>query len=72
MDVSSAQRQQIINNEVMATIPAGRSFQGLAALVPGIQLATTNQNVGGIQGPVPHNSPDTAGPPSKAGWGSTG
>src|SRR5512134_1726649 len=53
VDVSSAQRQQVINSEVMATIPASRSYEGLAALVPGIQLATNNQNVGGIQGPVP-------------------
>jgi carboxypeptidase family protein len=53
VDVSSAQRQQVINSEVMATIPASRSYEGLAALVPGIQLATSNQNVGGIQGPVP-------------------
>ena len=53
VDVSSAQRQQVINREVMASIPASRSYEGLAALVPGIQLATTNQNVGGIQGPVP-------------------
>jgi carboxypeptidase family protein len=53
VDVSSAQRQQVINSEVMASIPASRSYEGLAALVPGIQLATTNQNVGGIQGPVP-------------------
>ena len=53
VDVSSAQRQQVINSEVMASIPASRSYEDLAALVPGIQLATTNQNVGGIQGPVP-------------------
>src|SRR5688572_2635729 len=53
VDVSSAQRQQVINSDVMASIPAGRSYEGLAALVPGIQLATTAQNVGGIQGPVP-------------------
>jgi len=53
VDVSSAQRQQVINSEVMASIPASRSYEGLAALVPGIQLATSNQNVGGIQGPVP-------------------
>ncbi len=53
VDVSSAQRQQVINSEVMATIPASRSYEGLAALVPGIQLGTTAQNVGGIQGPTP-------------------
>ena len=53
VDVSSAQRQQVINNEVMAAIPASRSYEGLAALVPGIQLATNTQNVGGIQGPTP-------------------
>src|SRR5207247_874717 len=53
VDVSIAQRQQVINSDVMASIPANRSFENLAALVPGIQLATTAQNVGGIQGPVP-------------------
>ena len=53
VDVSSAQRQQVVNNEVMAAIPASRSYEGLAALVPGIQLATNTQNVGGIQGPTP-------------------
>ena len=53
VDVSSAQRQQVINSEVMASIPASRSYEGLAALVPGIQLATSSQNVRGTQGPVP-------------------
>src|SRR6185295_16602122 len=53
VDVSSAQRQQVLTSNVMASIPANRSFENLAALVPGIQLATTAQNVGGIQGPVP-------------------
>jgi hypothetical protein len=53
VDVSSAQRQQVVNSEVMAAIPANRSYEGLAALVPGIQLATNAQNVGGIQGPTP-------------------
>src|SRR4029079_14356523 len=53
VDVQSAQRQQVINSEVMASIPASRSYENLAALVPGIQLATTGQNIGGIQGPVP-------------------
>ncbi len=53
VDVSSAQRQQVISSEVMGSIPASRSYENLAALVPGIQLATNAQNVGGIQGPVP-------------------
>jgi hypothetical protein len=53
VDVQNSQRQQVINNEVMAAIPANRSFEHLAALVPGIQLSTNAQNVGGINGPVP-------------------
>ena len=40
-------------SEVMASIPAGRSYEQLAALVPGIQLNTNAQNVGGINGPTP-------------------
>ena len=53
VDVSSAQRQQVIDSAVMNSIPANRSYEGLAALVPGIRLATNSQNVGGIQGPSP-------------------
>jgi hypothetical protein len=46
VDVQSAQRQQVIKSDVMASIPASRSYEMLAALVPGIQLSTTSQNVG--------------------------
>ena len=53
VDVQSAQRQQVISSDVLASIPANGSFEHLAALVPGIQLNTTGQNVGGINGPVP-------------------
>jgi len=53
VDVQSAQRQQVINSEVMASIPANRSFDQLAILVPGITLNGNPQNVGGINGPAP-------------------
>jgi hypothetical protein len=53
VDVQNIQRQQVINSEVLAAIPASRSFEHIAALVPGIQLSTASQNVGGINGPVP-------------------
>ncbi|MGH9202509.1 MAG: carboxypeptidase-like regulatory domain-containing protein, partial [Vicinamibacterales bacterium] len=53
VDVQSAQRQQVISSDILAAIPANRSFEHLAALVPGIQLNTNAQNVGGINGPVP-------------------
>ena len=53
VDVQSAQTQRVISNDVLASIPANRSFEHLAALVPGIQLSTTAQNVGGINGPTP-------------------
>jgi hypothetical protein len=53
VDVQSTQRQQVLKAEVMQSIPAGRSYEQLAALVPGIQLSTNTQNVGGINGPTP-------------------
>ena len=53
VDVQSAQRQQVLKADVMASIPASRSYEMLAALVPGIQLNTNAQNVGGINGPAP-------------------
>ena len=53
IDVQNTQSQQVINSEVLSSIPANRSFEHLAALVPGIQLNTNAQNVGGINGPVP-------------------
>ena len=53
VDVQNTQSQQVINAEVLSSIPANRSFEHLAALVPGIQLNTNAQNVGGINGPVP-------------------
>jgi len=53
VDVQSAQRQQVVKADVLASIPASRSYEQLAALVPGIQLNTNAQNVGGINGPAP-------------------
>src|SRR5687768_3925766 len=53
VDIQNTQSQQVINSEVLSSIPANRSFEHLAALVPGIQLNTAAQNVGGINGPVP-------------------
>jgi hypothetical protein len=53
VDVQNTQREQVIDSDVMQSIPANRSYEALAALVPGIQLATNSQNVGGIQGPIP-------------------
>ena len=53
VDVQNVQRQQVITSEALALIPANRSFEHLASLVPGIQLNTSAQNVGGINGPVP-------------------
>src|SRR5260221_12987398 len=66
VDVQSAQRQQVVKADVLASIPASRSYEQLAALVPGIQLNTNAQNVGGINGPAPpffggHGGPGTEG-----------
>jgi Carboxypeptidase regulatory-like domain len=53
VDVQSAQRQQVLKADIVSSIPASRSYEMLAALVPGITLNTNAQNVGGINGPAP-------------------
>jgi hypothetical protein len=47
VDVQSARRQQVLDNELIASIPTGRQFQNLAILVPGLNVTGT-QDVGGI------------------------
>ena len=45
VDVQSAQRTQVLNRELLDAVPAGRSYQGYAQMVPGISLSSPD--VGG-------------------------
>jgi hypothetical protein len=64
IDVQSAKQQQTLKQDIINAIPTGRSYYGLAVLVPGITTAT--QDVGGIAGPATvtfanHGGPFTEG-----------
>ena len=50
VDVQGAQSEQRISADVLASIPTGRQYFSLAALVPGMAAAGTD--VGGSQGPA--------------------
>src|SRR5581483_2147600 len=49
VDVQSSRVQQTLRQDVINALPSGRTYFGLAALVPGI--STSVQDVGGIAGP---------------------
>lgn len=64
VDVQSSKLQQTLKQDVINAIPTGRTYFGLAALVPGI--TTSVQDVGGISGPATvtfsiHGGPGTEG-----------
>jgi hypothetical protein len=48
VDVASPQRQQVLNREVITQLPVSRTYFGLAALSPGINVAAGAQDGGGI------------------------
>jgi Carboxypeptidase regulatory-like domain len=50
VDVQSSRTQQTLRQDVINAIPTGRTYFGLASLVPGI--TTSVQDVGGISGPA--------------------
>jgi hypothetical protein len=45
VDVQSTARAQVLNREILDAVPAGRSYQGYAQMVPGISLSSPD--VGG-------------------------
>lgn len=49
VDVQSAQSEQRMDSEILASIPTGRQYYNLTILVPG--LATSGSDVGGSSGP---------------------
>ena len=50
VDVQSAKRQQVLDQDVIASIPSARVYHSIAALVPGITMSTND--VGGLSGPA--------------------
>jgi hypothetical protein len=47
VDVQSTQRTQVLNRELLDSLPTGRNYSGLAALMPGVRMSNTD--VGGNQ-----------------------
>ena len=47
VDVQSTQRTHVLNRELLDSLPTGRNYSGLAALMPGVRM--TNTDVGGNQ-----------------------
>src|SRR5262245_26930489 len=47
VDVSNTQRTQVLNRELLDSIPSARNYSGLAALMPGVKMSNTD--VGGNQ-----------------------
>jgi hypothetical protein len=54
VDVQNVNQQRVVTREVLDSIPTGKQFTALAALVPGVNIAGSNgqvnQDVGGITG----------------------
>ena len=47
VDVQSTQRTHVLNRELLDSLPTGRNYSGLAALMPGVRMSNTD--VGGNQ-----------------------
>jgi hypothetical protein len=47
VDVSTTQRTQVLNRELLDAVPSARNYSGLAALMPGVR--SSNTDVGGNQ-----------------------
>jgi hypothetical protein len=51
VDLQSPRRQQVLDREAITQLPVARTFFGLAALTPGIDVALDAQDGGGINAP---------------------
>ena len=51
VNLQSPRRQQVLDREVITQLPVSRTFFGLAALTPGIDIALDAQDAGGINAP---------------------
>jgi hypothetical protein len=50
VDVQSVKTQQVMTSDVLTAIPTARNYQNLHVLVPGVTVASGNQDVGGTSG----------------------
>ncbi|HEX2212344.1 MAG TPA: carboxypeptidase regulatory-like domain-containing protein, partial [Mycobacterium sp.] len=65
VDVKSARREQVVNRELLTSIPSARTYQTMVALAPGV-TTTGTQDVGGLNSPATrafgiHGGPNTEG-----------
>ena len=65
VDVKSARREQVVNRELLTSIPSARTYQTMVALAPGV-TTTGTQDVGGLNSPATrafgiHGGPATEG-----------
>jgi hypothetical protein len=50
IDTQSVTQKKSLTSDLIDALPTGRSFQNLSVLVPGVQIALGNQDVGGTGG----------------------
>jgi hypothetical protein len=65
VDVKSARREQVVNRELLTSIPSARTYQTMVGLAPGV-TTTGGQDVGGLNSPATrafgiHGGPATEG-----------
>ncbi len=65
VDVTSARREQVVDRELLTSIPSARTYQSMVALAPGV-TTTGGQDVGGLNSPATrafgiHGGPATEG-----------
>jgi hypothetical protein len=65
VDVKSARREQVVDNQLLTAIPSARTYQTMVALAPGV-TTTGGQDVGGLNSPATrafgiHGGPATEG-----------
>ena len=65
IDVKSARREQVVDNDLLTAIPSARTYQTMVALAPGV-TTTGGQDVGGLNSPATrafgiHGGPATEG-----------
>jgi hypothetical protein len=65
VDVKSARREQVVDHDLLTSIPSARTYQTMVALAPGV-TTTGGQDVGGLNSPATrafgiHGGPATEG-----------
>ncbi|MEP7309604.1 MAG: carboxypeptidase regulatory-like domain-containing protein [Acidobacteriota bacterium] len=65
IDLGSARREQVVNRELLSSIPSARTYQTMIGLAPGVTTGGT-QDVGGLNSPATrtfaiHGGPQTEG-----------